>query len=133
MTKQTLTIHCHFFTVCEHDGKQYKVGENFPKGDNCNRCSCGPNGLVNCSDKYCKKEHCKFCTNMYNYRLSVNKPVVVLLSEHFLHNVPFNISLINNISQFFQLMHVRSVATYFPLFSNFFLSPQCEDFYHVIP
>lgn len=51
-----------YFTVCEHNGKQYKVGENFPKGDNCNRCSCGPNGLVNCTDKYCKKEQCMFCT-----------------------------------------------------------------------
>lgn len=52
------------FTDCEHSGKQYKVGENFPKGDNCNRCSCGPNGLVNCTDKYCKKEQCMFRTKM---------------------------------------------------------------------
>lgn len=50
----------YFFTDCEFNGKQYKVGENFPKGDDCNNCTCAPNGKVNCGDKYCKKGTRKF-------------------------------------------------------------------------
>lgn len=45
----------YLLSVCDYNGKQYKVGENFPKGDGCNNCSCAPNGRVNCGEKYCRK------------------------------------------------------------------------------
>ena len=39
--------------TCEVDGKTYQAGDSFPASDGCNSCTCGPNGLVACTEKAC--------------------------------------------------------------------------------
>ncbi len=39
--------------ICKYNGKEYKDGETFPAGDGCNTCSCGPNGVANCTKRAC--------------------------------------------------------------------------------
>lgn len=34
------------FVVCEFNGKVYKFGEKFRKGDGCNECVCMLGGIV---------------------------------------------------------------------------------------
>ena len=51
------TVIINFRIVCKFNGKKVKVGETVPKGDNCNTCTCKPNGRVSCTDKKCGKLH----------------------------------------------------------------------------
>ncbi|XP_061190318.1 kielin/chordin-like protein [Saccostrea echinata] len=48
--------------VCRYNGRFYKVGQSFPAGDGCNRCTCRSNGQVICTLIACATK----CT--YNYR-----------------------------------------------------------------
>ncbi|CAH1790057.1 unnamed protein product, partial [Owenia fusiformis] len=41
---------------CSHNGKTYKHGSNFPRGDGCNTCFC-TDGVVGCTEAFCA--HCK--------------------------------------------------------------------------
>ena len=47
------TILPFFFTDCRYLGKFYKAGEVFPKGDNCNSCTCTVTGDVRCDNRSC--------------------------------------------------------------------------------
>jgi hypothetical protein len=40
-------------TDCFFNGKYYKVGDSFPKGDCCNTCGCVEGGMVVCTQVYC--------------------------------------------------------------------------------
>jgi len=39
--------------VCTYAGKTYPAGASFPASDNCNRCTCGADGLVSCTEMGC--------------------------------------------------------------------------------
>ncbi len=39
--------------ICKYNGKEYKEGETFPAGDGCNTCTCGSNGVPNCTKRAC--------------------------------------------------------------------------------
>lgn len=42
-----------YFVACEFNGKVYKSGEKFRKGDGCNECVCMPGGIAQCTNKPC--------------------------------------------------------------------------------
>lgn len=39
--------------ACEYAGESYAPGASFPSTDGCNRCSCGDDGQVACTDETC--------------------------------------------------------------------------------
>ena len=41
------------FKACEYNGKVYKFGQTFRKGDGCNQCSCMAGGLTQCTNSPC--------------------------------------------------------------------------------
>ena len=54
VTLKVYFIQCYlFFTDCRYLGKYYKAGEIFPKGDNCNSCTCTVTGDVTCDNRSC--------------------------------------------------------------------------------
>lgn len=54
VTFKVYFIQCYlFFTDCRYLGKYYKAGEIFPKGDNCNSCTCTVTGDVTCDNRSC--------------------------------------------------------------------------------
>src|SRR5687768_9432575 len=38
---------------CEYDNTFYDVGASFPATDGCNTCSCGPGGVIQCTERGC--------------------------------------------------------------------------------
>lgn len=43
-----------FFLVdCDYNGKVYKSGEKFRRGDGCDECECLPSGKAHCSNRPC--------------------------------------------------------------------------------
>jgi von Willebrand factor type C domain len=46
-------------TTCEYDGKRHELGDMFPAGDGCNRCTCSQNETVVCSKNDCT-EDCEY-------------------------------------------------------------------------
>jgi hypothetical protein len=45
---------------CNYMGKSYRVGDGFGKGDNCNKCQCVADGLIECSSNSCAATGCVF-------------------------------------------------------------------------
>lgn len=43
--------------VCDYKGQQIPIGMTKPAGDDCNTCTCRPNGRLECTEKIC----CKYC------------------------------------------------------------------------
>lgn len=41
------------FVDCEVNGKVYKSGQKFRKGDGCNECVCLPGGVAQCTNQPC--------------------------------------------------------------------------------
>lgn len=41
------------FLDCIYNGQTYKAGAVFPKGDNCNRCTCMVTGTAFCTKDSC--------------------------------------------------------------------------------
>lgn len=39
--------------TCTYNDQTYKMDETFPASDGCNKCYCGPNGQVRCSEELC--------------------------------------------------------------------------------
>ncbi|XP_062621659.1 uncharacterized protein LOC134283227 [Saccostrea cucullata] len=66
--------------VCRYNGKFYKVGQSFPAGDGCNRCTCRSNGQVICTliacDTMCVKVICTLiaCVTRCSYNYRAYKP-----------------------------------------------------------
>jgi hypothetical protein len=46
---------------CVYNGATYSEGDNFTAADYCNTCTCGPNGFVGCTKKFCIDCHTEGC------------------------------------------------------------------------
>lgn len=43
------------YKVCDYKNMKVRIGETIKSGDNCNTCTCKPNGRLSCTDKTCCK------------------------------------------------------------------------------
>jgi hypothetical protein len=39
--------------TCSYQGKTYQVGDGFGRGDNCNKCTCAADGVIECTSNSC--------------------------------------------------------------------------------
>lgn len=42
-----------YFVDCDYNGKVYKFGEKFRRGDGCDECECLLSGKVYCLNRFC--------------------------------------------------------------------------------
>lgn len=55
--KKTYDLFNLYFIVCDYKGRKIPIGMTKPAGDNCNTCTCRPNGRLECTEKIC----CMYC------------------------------------------------------------------------
>lgn len=77
--------------VCDYKGQQIPIGMTKPAGDDCNTCTCRPNGRLECTEKIC----CKYC---FHIKVSYFSCMSILY-EHERHY--------DKISHFFKIIFAR--------------------------